>query len=324
MIELVNLSKDKGRRRVVDGVDLRLDGGITALLGPNGAGKTTVMRLVAGLDQPTAGKALVDGRPIAAWGTSSGRLGCLIDSPAVHPRWTAGRQLSYLGTSQGLSPDEISEVAAECGVAAFARVPGKALSLGMRQRLGVAMALLGRPRTLVLDEPTNGLDPQALRWLRGVVRGHAAAGNTVVICSHLMSEVQDIADDLAILRLGRLAVHQGLASFVTEMAAPRIRVVSDQLDELDHWLVRAGALTARRDGALLVQGLSAREVGSLALDRRVAVSELGVEHACLEDVYLDFVSEQDPAQHPSSPTTQLPGREDDVHAQHQDATSLVA
>lgn len=308
MIETVGLVKVRGDRRVVDDAYLKVDGGrVTAFLGPNGAGKSSTMRLIAGLDRPTSGRALVNGRPIAAWERPATVLGGLIDPPAIHPRWRVREHLAYLAATHGLGRSRVAEVAEQCGLGGFQHRRGRELSLGMRQRLGIAMAILADPANLMLDEPTNGLDPEGMRWLRALLRNYAAAGAVVLLSSHQMREVQDIADDVAVILGGRIVTHRPLARFLVG-TDQRTVVRTPDADRLAPVVERAGGRVIGDPDRLVVVGLSGDQVGRLAFQHQAQLWELHTETAALEDVYLDFINREIAAEsaRPPSPRRALP------------------
>ncbi|SER59316.1 ABC-2 type transport system ATP-binding protein [Propionibacterium cyclohexanicum] len=307
MIETVGLVKVRGQRRVVDDAYLKVAGGrVTAFLGPNGAGKSSTMRLIAGLDRPTAGTALVDGRPIGSWEHPASMLGGLLDPPAIHPRWRVHEHLRYLGATHGLSRSRVTEVVEECGLDGFRDRRGRELSLGMRQRLGIAMAILANPANLMLDEPANGLDPQGMRWLRRLLRHYAEAGAVVLLSSHQMREVQDIADDVAVILNGRIVTHRPIAKFLIG-TDQRTVVRTPDADRLGPAIQRAGGRIVNEPGRLVVVGLSGDQVGRLAFEHQAQLWELHTELAALEDVYLDFIDSELAAERvvPSSPRRAL-------------------
>lgn len=205
MIEITHLRKTHGRRTVVDDVSLRArPGRVTAFLGPNGAGKSSTLRILLGLDTATAGQALIGGARYRSLRRPLTVVGALLDGPGAHPARTARAHLRWMARSNGIALARVDEVLAEVGLAEAARRRIGGFSLGMGQRLGVASALLGDPAVLVLDEPTNGLDPEGIRWMRTVLRGCAAQGRTVLVSSHLMTEMEDVADDVIVLAQGRV------------------------------------------------------------------------------------------------------------------------
>lgn len=291
MIELRDLTKVRGGRAVVDGVTLTAAAGrITALLGPNGSGKSSTFRMVTGADRPTGGGVLVDGAPLACAPDPAGRLGSVMDGAPAHPAWTVQDHVHIIGASRGLSRARVDEVAEACGLDGIRRRRGRELSLGMRQRLGMALALLGSPRNLVLDEPANGLDPEALRWLRSLVRERASGGGAVLMSSHLMKEIHDIADDLAVIVSGRVVWRSTLTGFLRSHAGERVIVTSPEQSALHECLVRAGATVEVHGHDLQATGISRDDVGLLAWRSGLPVTGLSRRMPQLEQTYLSFLA----------------------------------
>ncbi|SEL60973.1 ABC-2 type transport system ATP-binding protein [Blastococcus sp. DSM 46786] len=294
MIEVRGLTKTYGAVRAVD--DLTFDvrpGAVTGFLGPNGAGKSTTMRMVLGLDRPTSGSALVGGRPFPRLGEPLRAAGALLDAQAVHPGRSGRDHLRVAARTQGLPLRRVDEVIEQVGLGPAARRRVKGYSLGMRQRLGIAGALLGDPAVLLFDEPMNGLDLDGVRWVRRLVRDLAGEGRTVLLSSHLMSEMEQTADHLVIIGRGRLIADAPIAEVMRGgHARRRVRVRTPATDDL------AGALLRRRlgvhptdDGDLLVEGATAETVGDVALEVGAAVHGLAEEHSSLEQVYLDLTGD---------------------------------
>jgi len=212
MIQVDGLSKRYGSRAVLSDVTFQaLPGRVTGFLGPNGAGKSSTLRILLGLDRPAAGSALIDGRPYRSLRHPLRTVGSMLDGSGAHRSRTARDHLAWVASSNGIPHRRVSEVLDQVGLADSGRTRVGRFSLGMGQRLGLAAALLGEPAALVLDEPVNGLDPEGIRWIRGLLRGHADAGGTVLLSSHLMSEVAEIADDLVVITAGRIVAAGSLA-----------------------------------------------------------------------------------------------------------------
>lgn len=212
MLTIDGLTKRHGSRAVLADVSFRaLPGRVTGFLGPNGAGKSSTLRVLLGLDRPAAGTALIDGRPYRGLRDPLRTVGSMLDGSGAHRSRTARNHLSWVARSNGIPRRRVEEVLEQVGLDGAARTRVGRYSLGMGQRLGIAAALLGEPRALVLDEPVNGLDPEGIRWIRGLLRGHADAGGTVLLSSHLMSEVAEIADDLVVIAGGRIVKSGPLA-----------------------------------------------------------------------------------------------------------------
>ncbi|MGY1732411.1 ABC transporter ATP-binding protein [Geodermatophilus sp. SYSU D01045] len=288
MIEVRSLTKRYGPVVAVD--DLTFDvppGSVTALLGRNGAGKSTTLRVLLGLDRPTAGTATVAGRAYADLAAPLRTVGALLDSAAAHPGRTARQHLRWLAASNDLPAPRVRAVLdlVDLRAAADRRVRG--FSLGMRQRLGVAAALLGDPPVLLLDEPANGLDAEGIRWLRTTLRDLAAEGRTVLLSSHLMGEVARTADRLLVVGRGRLLADTPLDAFLAEHTGRRVRVRTAEPERLRGLLAAAGATVAPADdGALRVAGVDARTVGAVAARHGVPLVELGADGRSLEDAFL--------------------------------------
>jgi ABC-2 type transport system ATP-binding protein len=291
-IELDRLTKRFGPVTAVDGLSVTISPGkVTGFLGPNGAGKTTTMRLILGLDIPTSGAALVGGRRYQEIVRPLHQVGSLLDATAVHGGRSAWFHLLALARSNGMGPGRVREVLELTGLEAVAHRRAGEFSLGMKQRLGIAAALLADPAVLMLDEPVNGLDAEGVRWIRQLLTQLAAQGRTVLVSSHLMSEMAMVADHLVIIGRGRLLADIPTAEFVSG-ARRDVLVKSPRGDELAGLLVANGA-TVRPDGAdgLAVTGLDAPGIGDLALAHGIAIHELVPRHASLEDAYLDLTSE---------------------------------
>ncbi|MGJ0184005.1 ABC transporter ATP-binding protein [Corynebacterium glyciniphilum] len=205
MINIENLTKTRGNRTILDDVSFHArPGTVTGFLGPNGAGKSSTLRILLGIDRASSGTALVDGRPYPALDRPITHVGSLLDGSGAHRSRTARNHLAWVGRSNGIPRSRVDEVLEAVGLSDAARTRVGRFSLGMGQRLGLATALLGKPDVLILDEPVNGLDPEGIRWLRRLLREHADAGGTVLLSSHLMGEVAEIADDLVVITGGRI------------------------------------------------------------------------------------------------------------------------
>jgi len=273
----------------VDRLDFEVDPGtVTGFLGPNGAGKTTTLRMLLGLVAPTSGAATIDGRPYRELADPARRVGAVLEQSGFHPGRSARDHLRVLATAAGLAPARVDEVLEQTGLAAAARRRVGGFSLGMRQRLGLAAALLGDPDVLVLDEPANGLDPEGVHWLRGLVRGLADQGRTVLVSSHLLAEVAQTVDQVVIIDRGRLVAQSTLAA-LTAGADRTVRVRTAQPEALRGLLVARGA-TVTLDGPeqLLVGGVTAEQVGQAAAASGVVLHEMRFERSNLEDVFLEL------------------------------------
>jgi ABC-2 type transport system ATP-binding protein len=292
VIELAGLTKQYRTRRAVDDLTVTVHPGrVTGFLGPNGSGKTTTMRCVLGLARPTAGTATVLGRRYRDLSRPMLRVSALIDPRARHPCRTAYAHLLALAQSNALPRARVDEVIELVGIPAVAHDRVRGFSLGMAQRLGIAVALLGDPDVLLLDEPVNGLDPEGIRWVRELLRGLAAEGRTVLVSSHLMSEMEETADHLVVLGRGRLLADVPMAELLGAHAVVRVR--TPRIPELGAALQRAGGRVAlETDGALRVEGLDAAAVGDVAFAARVPVHELTRVTASLEAAYLSLTGDE--------------------------------
>ncbi|MEV8046085.1 ATP-binding cassette domain-containing protein [Streptomyces griseoluteus] len=293
-IELRDLTKEYGGRRAVDRLTLTVrPGRVTGFLGPNGAGKSTTMRLVLGLDRPTSGTATLDGHPYAGFRDPLRRVGALLDARAAHGSRTAHDHLLALAVSNRLPVTRVGEVLERTGLAPVARRRVRTFSLGMRQRLGIAAALLGDPEVILLDEPANGLDPEGIVWVRTLLRGLAAQGRTVLVSSHLMGETAAFADHLVVLGRGRLLADTPVRDFIDARVRPRVRVRSTDADALGTLLARHGHEGERAaDGTWTVRHAHVEELGRLLAGEGLPVLELAAEEASLEEAYLDLTADE--------------------------------
>jgi ABC-2 type transport system ATP-binding protein len=292
MIEAVSLTKRYGDTTAVDGLSFRVEPGkITGFLGPNGAGKTTTMRMILGLDRPTAGTVTVNGRPFrqAAWPMRE--IGALLDARAVHGGRSAYSHLRCLAETNNLPLRRVGEVLELTGLSSVARKRSRGFSLGMGQRLGIAAALLGDPAILMFDEPVNGLDPEGILWIRTLMKALAAEGRTVLVSSHLMSEMENTADHLIVIGRGRLIADCTVAEFIARNSRASVRVRTPQAAGLAPLLTGAGAVV-RDDGGeqLTVTGLPAGRIGDLAFDHGIRLHELAPALASLEAAFMELTS----------------------------------
>ena len=293
MIEAHELSKRFGSQLAVDRLSFQVrPGRITGFLGPNGAGKSTTMRMILGLDTPTGGRAVVNGRPYRSMQDPLRMVGALLDASAVHGGRTARQHLAWLAASNGLPRRRVAEVLAQTGLDGVGGKRINGFSLGMRQRLGIAGALLADPPTLIFDEPINGLDPEGIHWIRGLMKTLAGEGRTVFVSSHLMSEMAVTADHLLVIGQGRLLADIGMAEFIRASGLSDILVRSPQPGALGELLTAEGAdVRAELDDALAVTGLTAEVVSRLAAGHGIAVHELAHRHPSLEQAYLKLTDE---------------------------------
>lgn len=259
----------------VDGLSFTVPAGaVTGFLGPNGSGKSTTMRMILGLDAPSAGSVTVNGRPYAGYRRPLREVGALLDAKAVAGGRSAFNHLRWLALSNGIPRSRIDEVLRQVGLASAAGVQAGGLSLGMAQRLGIAAALLGDPPVLMFDEPVNGLDPEGVAWIRTLLKSLAAQGRTVFLSSHLMSEMAVTADRLVVIGRGRLIAETSVADFLAAGADNYLRVRSTDPEALAALLAERGATVAREsDGALRVTGATADEIGELVRGRGFGLLE---------------------------------------------------
>ncbi|HEX6522121.1 MAG TPA: ATP-binding cassette domain-containing protein [Streptosporangiaceae bacterium] len=290
MIAVERLTKRFGRLTAVDDLSFMVrPGHVTGFLGPNGAGKTTTMRVILGLDAPSSGSALVRGRRYQGIVRPLREVGSLLDANAMHPGRTGWFHLLSIAHSNGIAKQRVAEVLGLTGLENVARKRVKGYSLGMKQRLGIAGALLGDPPVLIFDEPVNGLDPEGVHWLRELFKALAREGRTVFVSSHLMSEMALTADRLIIIGRGKLLADTTLAELTESGTRKDVLVRSPRADELAGLLSARGAQAAREsDGGLVVTGMDAPAIGDLALEHRIAVHELTPRRASLEEAYMDI------------------------------------
>jgi len=292
VVEVDSLTKRFGALVAVDDLSFSLkQGTITGFLGPNGAGKTTTLRALLGLAAPTAGKALVFGKPYAELQRPALRVGAVLEATDFHPGRSGRDHLRSLGRATGLPDSRADEVLRLVELQDAARRRVKAYSLGMRQRLGLAAALLGDPELLILDEPANGLDPEGVRWLRDFLRAFAGQGHTVLISSHVLAEVAQTVDQVVIINRGRLVTEAPLAELTARLGGA-VRVRSPELARLSEALQREGIdQLSRQNGTLFVGDATTDRVGAIAFAAGVPLSELSAESSSLEDVFLELTAE---------------------------------
>ncbi len=288
MIEARALTKRYDDKLAVDDLTVTIRPGIvTGFLGPNGAGKSTTMRMMVGLDRPTSGSVLVNGKRYAEHLAPLHEVGALLEARAIHPGRSARNHLRALALTSGISRSRVDQVLDMVGLTAVAGQRVGSFSLGMGQRLGVAAALLGDPQTLILDEPTNGLDLDGIRWIRALLTRLADEGRTVFLSSHLMSEMAVTADHVIVIGQGRLLRDQPMAEFIREASVQSVRVVSPEHQRLAEELRTSGAtVTVAADESLTVAGATARQVGELAGRAGISLWELTPQEGSLEDAYL--------------------------------------
>lgn len=322
MIEVQSLTKRYGPATAVEDLSFTVESGIvTGFLGPNGAGKSTTMRMITGLDEPTAGSATVDGKLYRDLDCPLTRVGTLLDAKWVHPNRSAANHLKWMAAANGIPRKRVDEVLDLVGLSHVAGRKAGKFSLGMGQRLGLAAALLGDPDTLILDEPVNGLDPEGIRWVRDFVRSLAAEGRTVLISSHLLSEMSLTADRLVVIGRGRLVADTTTHEFIRNSSESTTVVRSEHLDQLEKALGDEGIETERStdddDRAVLVaRGTSPDDIGRIAFSYGLMLLELSERRASLEDAFMQMTGHAvdyqtggvpDPGQDTGTVGQQLPG-----------------
>ena len=308
MITAHALAKRYGARTAVDHIDFTVrPGTVTGFLGPNGAGKSTTMRMIVGLDRPTAGRVTVNGKPYAEHRAPLREVGALLDATAVHPGRTARDHLRAVAATHGISARRVDEVIGIAGLETVARTRVRGFSLGMRQRLGVAVALLGDPATLVLDEPVNGLDPDGVVWVRRFLRALAAEGRTVFLSSHLMSEMAQTADHLIILGRGRIVADAPTTDILAMASGGSVNVRTPHPDRLRALLTAEGATIRSAETDLLsIAGMTAERIAEIAASERVIVYELTPVTGSLEDAYMSLTKDDVEYRNALSPTEHRP------------------
>lgn len=290
MIEAQGLSKRYGAKSAVDGISFSIRPGVvTGFLGPNGAGKSTTMRMIMGLDAPSAGGVSVNGKPYAAHRAPLHEVGALLDAKAVHNGRSARNHLRLLAATHGISAARVSQVISMAGLETVAGKRVGGFSLGMGQRLGIAAALLGDPHTVIFDEPVNGLDPEGVIWVRTLARSLAKEGRTVFLSSHLMSEMSQTADHLLVIGRGRIVADAPMRDVLKGSGGTRTRVRTDAPAALMEALGRPGReIRLVEPDCLEVDDADPRMIASVALERRILVWELTPLTASLEEAYLDL------------------------------------
>jgi len=292
-ISVSGLRKRFGSTVALDGMSFTVGPGqVTGFVGPNGAGKSTTMRVILGLDAAEAGTALVGGRPYRTLPHPLTHLGSLLDAGALQPSRSARNHLLWLAHSQGLPARRVDEVVEQAGLASVIRRKAGGFSLGMRQRLGIAAALLGDPPVLMLDEPFNGMDPEGIVWMRGFLRGLAGQGRAVLVSSHLMSELQDTADHLVIVGRGTVIADTSTRELLAAASGDRVIVRTSAGQQAITVLERAGATVAvPGPGLLAVSGLAADRVARVLGESGVPFSEVAAHRASLEEAYLSLTAD---------------------------------
>jgi len=294
LIEVENLTKRFRKTVAVDDLSFKIrEGAITGFLGPNGAGKTTTLRVILGLVHPTAGRATVMGRLYRQLESPTQQVGAVLEASDFHPGRSGRNHLRVLAAATGIPRSRVEEILEVVDLQGAAGRRAGGYSLGMRQRLSLAGALLGDPRILVLDEPANGLDPQGVRWLREFLRSLAAEGRTIFISSHVLAELEQIVDEVVIIHRGKFVVQASTAELVAR-AAGGIRARSPQADQLRAALEQAGVKVASSEGDLLtLADATTAQVGEIAAAKGIVLHELVAESSSLEEAFLDLTSQDE-------------------------------
>jgi ABC-2 type transport system ATP-binding protein len=289
-IEVTGLRKRYGSVLALDGMTFTVTPGqVTGFVGPNGAGKSTTMRVILGLDSTEAGAALIGGQPYASLRHPLSHVGSLLDAAALQPSRSARNHLLWLAHSQGFGARRVDEVIQLAGLGKAARRKAGGYSLGMRQRLGIAAALLGDPPVLLFDEPFNGMDPEGIVWMRGFLRSLAEQGRAILVSSHLMSELEDTADHLVVVGRGMVIADASVAELIAAASADRVTVRTEARADAMTVLARAGAeVTATAPDVLTVSGLPSERVVSLLSASSVPFAELSAHRASLEEAYMEL------------------------------------
>jgi ABC-2 type transport system ATP-binding protein len=292
-IEIDGLRKRFGSTQALDGMTFTVQPGqVTGFVGPNGAGKTTTMRVIVGLDAPDTGTATIGGRPYPALKNPLTHVGSLLDAGALQPSRSARNHLLWLAHSQGLKASRVDEVITQAGLQSAARRKAGGYSLGMRQRLGIAAALLGDPPVLIFDEPFNGMDPEGIVWMKGFLRSLAAQGRAVLVSSHLMSELQDTASHLVIVGRGKVIADTSVADLIAAASGNHVMLRTTAQADAMTVLVSAGAeVTATGSGVLSVAGLGSGTTVSVLSGHSIPFSEVTAHRATLEEAYMELTRE---------------------------------
>jgi len=287
-----HISKRYGATVAVDDLSFEVRPGVvTGFLGPNGAGKSTTMRMIVGLDVPSKGRATIDGKPFSELDWPLRTVGALLDAKSAHPGRPAYWHLRALAESNAIPLERVDAVLELVGLSSVARRRPKQYSLGMSQRLGIATALLGDPEVIILDEPINGLDPEGILWVRNLLRSLAAEGRTVLVSSHLMSEMALTADDLVVIGRGRLLAHCSVEDFIAQNTESSFAVRSSDDARLAQLLTSAGASIERSEQALVVTELDEFAIGDAARDASIALYELSAQRPSLEEVFMELTAD---------------------------------
>jgi ABC-2 type transport system ATP-binding protein len=290
MITVEHLSKHYKKKLAVDDLSFTVESGkVTGFLGPNGAGKSTTMRLMLGLDSG-AGRTVFDGKKLHEYERPSQVVGILLEAKAFHPTRTARRHLQVLADAGGIAQSRVDEVLAEVGLTEVAKSkPGK-FSLGMSQRLGIAAALLGKPKYLMLDEPANGLDPEGIAWLREFLKGYADQGNAVFVSSHLLSEMSQMADNVVVIGRGKLIADTSISKLISDSSHSGVYVRSPKLSQLERALSGPKAEITKYEQGIKVVGMTTDAIGKAAFEANIPLYELAPQSASLEEAFLEITA----------------------------------
>ncbi|MFJ4923435.1 ABC transporter ATP-binding protein [Streptomyces sp. NPDC088725] len=310
MIEVDGLTKRYGRKIAVDRLSFTVRPGVvTGFLGPNGAGKSTTMRMMLDLDLPTGGSVRIDGKKYHELAEPLKHIGALLEAKAMHGGRSAYNNLLCMAQSNRIPARRVSDVLDMVGLTAVAKKKSKGFSLGMGQRLGIAMALLGDPEILMFDEPVNGLDPEGIHWIRNLMKDLAREGRTIFVSSHLMSEMALTADHLIVIGQGRLLANTSMADFIHENSRSYARIRSPQVEQLRDVLREAGFTPVETDdGTLEIDGAETEQLGELAASHQIVLHELSAQRASLEDAFMQMTAESvEYHAHATDGTQQSPG-----------------
>ncbi|WP_436492943.1 ABC transporter ATP-binding protein [Actinokineospora sp. HUAS TT18] len=292
MIEAVGLTKRYGKTLAVDNLSFSVPAGrVTGFLGPNGAGKSTTMRMILGLDAPTGGSALIDGKHYRDLHNPLRTVGALLDAKWVHPNRSARAHLQWMAKSNKISPKRVDEVLEIVGLTSVANKRAGGFSLGMSQRLGIAAALLGDPQVLLFDEPVNGLDPEGILWIRRFMHRLAEEGRTVFVSSHLLSEMALTAQELVVIGRGKLIAQTSTEDFVAQATENTVRVRSPHLAALRTALGRTGVALRDEGDSLIVSGMDSADIGELAASNGVVLHELSPQRGSLEEAFIQLTGD---------------------------------
>ena len=293
-IEVAGLRKRFGAQQALDGMTFTVrPGRVTGFVGPNGAGKSTTMRVILGLDAADEGTALVGGQPYAALRTPLSHIGALLDAGALQPSRSARGHLLWLANSQGFSAGRVDEVIEQAGLRAVAGRKAGGYSLGMRQRLGIAAALLGDPPVLMMDEPFNGMDPEGIVWIRTLLRSLARQGRAVLVSSHLMSELEDTADHLLVVGRGKVIADAGVADMITAASGDRVSLRTASPAQAITALANAGAIVASTGpDQLTISNLSPERTVAVLTAHAIPFSEVSAHRASLEEAYMELTRDE--------------------------------